>query len=489
MTPALTQQLLDPAAAATEQITPAAVTEPDSHLSTELSTVKRRSPQHSGQAATIINLSKCFLGASTFELPWAFWQGGLIGSCVGLVVFALLSNASFSYLVSLSHSACPDIDRPTYPQLGRACLGAPGEMLVWFGMLAMTVGVVGSYLLFTGQIAADLLGQSQTLCVLVATLPGALLSLLRSTRLLSFTSAFGLASLAVACVAVMVDATTRPDVQLRPLRSYLTPAVRVSTFPLFLGNAAYLFLISTAVLPMEQQMEPAQRGSFRRCFSLAQLAVTVPNMAFALVACVAYSSIVPGEALGAADAAAAAAAAAAIDAGGGYGGYGGGHGGGGSSGINSNVMENLRPGALASVVKVFMAVNQLLTVPLFIIPMAESFERRLLSPAAFGTAAGERRRSAGRLLLCVASAGMALLVPNFGVLTGLTGAFGNNLLAFCFVPVFYFSHHYATTRWPGRLGWSRTAAEHALLLVLAAFGFALLGLSTTSTVTMLSGSS
>ena len=78
------------------------------------------------------------------------------------------------------------------------------------------------------------------------------------------------------------------------------------------------------------------------------------------------------------------------------------------------------------------------------------------------------------------------------MLTGLTGAFGNNLLAFCFVPVFYFAHHHATTpsRWPRALGWPRTAAELALLLLLVAFGFALLALSTTSTITtMLSGSS
>ena len=122
-----------------------------------------------GMAGTIINISKCFMGASTFELPWAFDKAGLVGGTVGVLVFALLSNICFYFLTRLSHSC--GLERPTYPQLGRACLGPSGEAMVWFGMVAMTIGVVGSYLNFVGQIFADLFNSPslpQDVCVLLA---------------------------------------------------------------------------------------------------------------------------------------------------------------------------------------------------------------------------------------------------------------------------------------------------------------------------------
>eukprot|EP00966_Prymnesium_polylepis_P320278 7376648-Prymnesium_polylepis.1 len=172
------------------------------------------------------------------------------------------------------------MDRPTYPQLGRACWGSAGERCVWFGMVAMTVGVVGSYLDFVGQILADLIAAPDTFgqgaCVLLSAIPAALLSLLRSTRTLSYFSGIGLVALVVACIAVLHDALTRPDAPLRPISSY--SAFRLHTYPLFLGNAAYLYLISTAILPLEQSM--ASRGSFHRAFTVAQCMVTVPNVAF-----------------------------------------------------------------------------------------------------------------------------------------------------------------------------------------------------------------
>ena len=143
----------------------------------------------------------------------------------------------------------------------------------------------------------------------------------------------------------------------------------------------------------------------------------------------------------------------------------------------------MRPGAVSLAVKIFMAINQTLTVPLFLIPMSEAFERRLLAADAFGTPAGERKRSAGRLVLALASAGMALLVPSFGILTGLTGAFGNNLLAFVSAPVLYFAYHRAAGRWASVD--ARRGAELALLALLLAFGIYLAVMGTESTVVAL----
>eukprot|EP00494_Astrolonche_serrata_P033649 UN33918 len=40
---------------------------------------------------------------------------------------------------------------PTYPELANAAFGWRGKLFAWFGIMAMTIGVCGSYLVFVGQ--------------------------------------------------------------------------------------------------------------------------------------------------------------------------------------------------------------------------------------------------------------------------------------------------------------------------------------------------
>ena len=41
---------------------------------------------------SILNICKCFCGASSFALPYAFSQAGWLGSLIGVLLFAFLSN-------------------------------------------------------------------------------------------------------------------------------------------------------------------------------------------------------------------------------------------------------------------------------------------------------------------------------------------------------------------------------------------------------------
>jgi amino acid permease len=435
----------------------------------------------SGVGRTTINIAKAFMGAASFELPWAFDQAGLLGGVAGIIAFAFLTNACFSRLAALS-TEC-GLDRPSYPQIARHLLGRKGELAVWCAMFLMTVGVVGSYLLFVGELVSDLAASAhlpQWACTLLTIPVAALLSLPRTTRLLSNTSLLGLIAIAVACAFVIFDALHQLTGPLPPPSSY--PQFKVSTYPLFLGNAAYLFLISTAILPMEQNMHPRTRHKFRRAFTLAQVLVTLPNVAFAVVVYMAYCDP---------------ATAAAHDC------------------VRGNVVRNLGGGTVGTVVRVFTAANQLLTVPLFLVPMADAFERRLLDTSKFGRdSRTETYRNICRLCLTCASAGAALLVPQFAVLTGLTGALGNNLLAFVLVPVLCIAlvrRQRALSSSPSSSSsaavFEATSAnldmatptavettaslqavgvsailEHSVLATLLAFGLALLTLSTWSTI-------
>ena len=91
--------------------------------------------------------------------------------------------------------------------------------------------------------------------------------------------------------------------------------------PSFMGNAGYLYLISTAVLPIEQSMK--KRSQFRVAFGASIIVTTILNIGFAVLAAMAYTQT--------------------------------------TGGVQSIVVLNLRPGALAACVKIFVAINQLFT--------------------------------------------------------------------------------------------------------------------------------
>ena len=76
---------------------------------------KDRGPSARGTASfaeTVTNLVKCFVGAASFELPWAFMQGGRMGSVLGLLGLAACSFFALSRLAQCAHMV-PGAARPT----------------------------------------------------------------------------------------------------------------------------------------------------------------------------------------------------------------------------------------------------------------------------------------------------------------------------------------------------------------------------------------
>ena len=75
------------------------------------------------------------------------------------------------------------------------------------------------------------------------------------------------------------------------------------------------------------------------------------------------------------------------------------------------------------------------TCVMFLFPMSESLEAELFDPKSFGQLRVESKRSALRTVICVAIAGVAMGIPDFAYLTGLSGGFGNNIIGFVLPPV------------------------------------------------------
>ncbi len=182
----------------------------------------------------------------------------------------------------------------------------------------------------------------------------------------------------------------------------------LSNYGLFLGNAAFLYLCSTAILPLAQDLEAPR--DFPLALNSSIAVVTALNVAFATFAWARYSG------------------ASGDDGGDGDGG------GGGGQVLEGNVVDNLPAGAaLTVVVKTALVVDLLFTSVVFLLPVNQQLEE-VLCP---GADASAPRVRAQRLAFAAAVAAVAYACPSFELLTGLTGGFGNNILGFVLPPVMY----------------------------------------------------
>jgi len=373
---------------------------------------------------TTVNLTKAFVGASSFEVPWAFAQAGLVGSIMGILAVALVSTHGLCTLARCSALLLADTTSygqpPSYPSLGAAALGQPGHLMAWFGLGAMTLGVCGSYVTLISTTLADLTGWSSKLWVLLVFPPLVATSCIRRMNNLRFTSAFGTMALVAAVAVTTYDAAVNePD---RNENLLELPLVELDTFPLFIGNIGFLYLISTAILPIAQSMhEPAR---FDSAFTASVVFVTILNLSFGIFAWYRFGG-----------------SACKIDD----------HHVGAALGcVQSNVLKNLEPGVVTRAVKALVVVDIINTCAIFTFPMNEA-----LTGALLGEGTGRLhywKGNALRAIVIASISAIAYFLPFFPLLTGLTGGLGNNILGLILPPVFYFRLQLKRGYWKRSLG-------------------------------------
>ena len=363
----------------------------------------------SGTFHTLSNICKCFAGAASFELPWAFKQAGAVLAGISLILLAIMTNYTLKWLAMCGHYH-PRIVKPTYPEIAQHAFGKIGFIIAWFGILAMTIGVCGSYLVFIGSEMSKLLKGAfpndnfvintftSSVCTLLTAIPIIFLSWMRSYRFLVPTSQLGLVALIFALIVTMYDAGSEFNTNTikNEIRIY-----DIKHFPLFLGNAAFLYLISSVILPVEQGMRKRPRyrvtHGYIVALNWAMVIVTVLNIIFAEFSYLSFGNNVCG-----------------------------------------NVIDNLDHGWLKSIVAILLCIDLFFTYALFLFPISESLEKTIFDENKFGQRKIEIERNIIRGILVFSTCGIALLVPNFQQLTGLTGAFGNNVLGLILPPLMYF---------------------------------------------------
>eukprot|EP01083_Nonionella_stella_P166409 556281_1 len=351
------------------------------------------------QSDACINICKCFTGASLFAIPWALKQSGMLLGLVSLLCLAVMTYYTLYWLAECGHMH-PSMTHPTYPDIAYTALGSSGFYISWIAILCMTIGVCSSYLVFIGSQTQHLLPSNtlnQNEIILIVGVPMILLSLLRSYRLLVPFNILGLISLVCAVVIVCLEAATNIE-QHNATKHYYYYNKNLANYPLFLGNAAFAFLIHSVILPIEQSMRDRSDKTVSREYTKAlRFALVFVTVLFACFAALAYYAF--GDA------------------------------------VCGNIMNNLDSDEWYSkLVIVSLCLNLFFTYPLFLFPMVECLEMSLLKKNRWI----QMQRNGLRICLVLLTCAISVVIPDFEKLTGLTGAFGNNVLGLILPPVMYF---------------------------------------------------
>ena len=329
---------------------------------------------------TYLNSTKAMMGAAAFELPHAFMQAGSLGAVLGMVCLAALSGFSLMHLAYAGRMV-PDNPRPTYPELGQAAFGVGGKMASWFGFLLMTLGVCGAYVVLISRNMAEMTPPSQfwwTIIIICVLIP---FSWLRSFKFLAPTSLFGIVALLFALIIVTSDGythagshnnTTAAEHYAHQMKEI--PLFRGDTYFLFLGNAAFLYLSATPMLPLEQGM--ADRRKFFHPFFWTVVSVSVIAIGFSFFAWVSYGDcyIDGNNSTNTADC------------------------------VQSEIVANMPKDAVTTkLVKASLSASLVFTLIVYLFPFSEALEAEVFDVTKFGSTAVELQRNALRVVIILVS--------------------------------------------------------------------------------------
>ena len=410
------------------------------------------------------NLTKAFLGAASFELPWALQQSGIAAGVLSLAAFALACAYTLKLLgrtrllVMNSQEwvtrATPTNNVITYVEIGRAAYGAAGARLVNFGVVGMSLGVCAAYLVFVGTTLHSVfvnvgvypamsIGSSCASatsmapgCIalpLLVTLPVFMcIALLEDYSKLAWTSLAGIVLVIVAMASVLSYGAATQSVSTAQLAAQ--PFIRWTTYPLFFGNAAFTFCIHTVAIPIHASLGDPERD-YETAVDKSTTFVAVINTSFAAACSVLFES----------------------------------------EGVQANVLQNLPQGEHLSVlVKVLLCLVMIFTYALFLQPVAELIEHVFFT-ATFRMASASKalwNRRAIRVAVILVTTALALAVPDFGLACNLVGSVANSLVGLIMPPLFYRK----------LMGDRLTACERGTCATIVGLGFVLMVVSTTVTL-------
>jgi len=256
------------------------------------------------QLSTSTNLAKCICGAGSFALPHVFYEEGVIGGTVALILCAYLSTLTMKSLADSKQVASASSFTPitSYVQLARVTLGERAANLVFILTLSASLGVCSTYLVFIGQTLESMSFDTTTMNIVRQVAPNVSefnwevvacsilypLSLIRDYRIFSFTSALGVFAVLGGIITTLiygiyVDPGGGLEVSFNAIGSLsMWPRSVADAFGGSFGTICYLFAVNFLTFPIINSMKNPRE--YNGAVSNAVSAVGIVNTAFAIVA-------------------------------------------------------------------------------------------------------------------------------------------------------------------------------------------------------------
>ncbi len=352
-----------------------------------------------------LSLAKAIMGAGSFALPWAFLQMGYLAGPIFLGILMFLSVYSLQLLITCARAS----GQHCYVDVSRNIFGRAGARMAYVASVSASLGVCGSYLVFIAANLQSLLPLNATetttepaisqTCLIIMVLPWVVaLSSVRDMKHFTFASLLGDISVVLGMVVVLVygiwhDEDIHTSKDLVAIGSF-------ETMPLAFGAIGYLFLVHFLSLPIESAMIRPEKFH------------SVAIITFSVCAVLSGSFGVIGYLLFGRE-------------------------------TQQIVLLNVHGSYFVSAVKLLLCVDLLLTYPVVMRPSIVIVEQSLMPEESLSLSKTKKRTtSVGwtiHLSVCiflglVAAAG-GILVPAFGLLSGLVGGVSQTFLAFVLPPL------------------------------------------------------
>ena len=175
----------------------------------------------------------------------------------------------------------------------------------------------------------------------------------------------------------------------------------LSGFPIFVGNACFLFVIHAMILSQEQSMIDRSRRvvshEFTKANNLSLLLVTLINMIFAIFAYISFLDMVP---------------------------------------FPDNIVDGLDTGVIQQITRACLCIDLLFTYALIMYPFTEALDTELFDITQLNDTSIIFKGNIIRIIIVICTALIAIGIPHFGYLTGLTGGSASIFLGFILPPIF-----------------------------------------------------
>eukprot|EP00735_Rhodelphis_limneticus_P013630 TRINITY_DN757_c0_g1::TRINITY_DN757_c0_g1_i1::g.18408::m.18408 TRINITY_DN757_c0_g1::TRINITY_DN757_c0_g1_i1::g.18408 ORF type:complete len:552 (-),score=44.82,sp/Q10074/AVT3_SCHPO/33.85/2e-66,Aa_trans/PF01490.13/1.1e-78,Trp_Tyr_perm/PF03222.8/9e-06,MIP/PF00230.15/3.2e+03,MIP/PF00230.15/0.042,DUF485/PF04341.7/4.5e+03,DUF485/PF04341.7/1.3,DUF485/PF04341.7/2.8e+02 TRINITY_DN757_c0_g1_i1:101-1690(-) len=345
--------------------------------------------------SVVLSLIKSFIGTGILFLPRAFYNGGLLFSCVSLILVAILSLYSMRLLLQIHEK-----HGGSFSDLGYKSFGKPGKVAVDMSLVLSQCAFCCAYLIFIPrhlvQVVSSLSGGDHLLneVAVIWMLVPILIPLvwIRRVEKFAFTSLLGNLLILLVTLYIMYHSLwvlTHEDREPQKIvlfnRKY---------FSLFLGTAVYTFEGVGMVIPIQQSMK--EKEKFSRVLTLTVLALCTGLVIFASVNYLAYGEDIKGP-------------------------------------ITLNMPKNSRT---VEILQVLYCMALLCTYPLMLHPAVEILEGFIFHEE--NTTRGLWKRNGFRVIMVLITVGVAILSgDNFDNFVSLIGSLCCIPLAFIFPCAFH----------------------------------------------------